>query len=519
MLAWKCLYPIGIHFAISQVLSYLGMYLLVWRTGADITAYYQQALLLTGLTGILASVPCIWLYRGDYRRRSLTGILGRLGKELTPASISDGRIQDFGAGSGKNVSCSSLIGGHLHIPEMIMFLVIGAFLGQYGNILVGLFQQYLNPEVYQETQSLISDGKSIWSLIFWMGIIAPLAEEIIFRWLVFLRMRDNMRVVTAALLSGLCFGIYHMNLLQGVYATILGTLFALLLEWSGKLFTSVLLHMGANIWSLIVSDVMLYMLDHTGTMSVMVLNVFLVLAGVILIRVLTKLVGRMLERSKALASLRVYILSVFRIGLWFLLVLIAAESVGIPTGSIIALLSVAGLAVSLALQNTLSNVAGGITLLVTKPFQVGDYVEADGVSGTVKAVDLSYTTFTTIDNKEIFIPNSQLSSVKIVNYTASGKRRVDLNFSASYDAPTQTVKDAIREVVDSIPQIIRDPEPVIWLSAYESSSIQYVVRAWTTTEDYWDVYYTLLEGVRDSFARHGVEMTYDHLNVHLMKEE
>ncbi len=279
MLAWKCLYPIGIHFAISQVLSYLGMYLLVWRTGADITAYYQQALLLTGLTGILASVPCIWLYRGDYRRRSLTGILGRLGKELTPASISDGRIQDFGAESGKNVSCSSLIGGHLHIPEMIMFLVIGAFLGQYGNILIGLFQQYLNPEVYQETQSLISDGKSIWSLIFWMGIIAPLAEEIIFRWLVFLRMRDNMRVVTAALLSGLCFGIYHMNLLQGVYATILGALFALLLEWSGKLFTSVLLHMGANIWSLIVSDVMLYMLDHTGTMSVMVLNVFLVLAG------------------------------------------------------------------------------------------------------------------------------------------------------------------------------------------------------------------------------------------------
>ena len=246
---------------------------------------------------------------------------------------------------------------------------------------------------------------------------------------------------------------------------------------------------------------------------------FLFLAGVILVRVLTRLVGRMLERSKALASLRVYILSVFRIGLWFLLVLMMAESVGIPTASIIALLSVAGLAVSLALQNTLSNVAGGITLLVTKPFQVGDYVEADGVNGTVKAVDLSYTTLTTIDNKEIFIPNSQLSSVKIVNYTASGRRRVDLNFSASYDAPTQTVKTAIREVVDAIPQIIRDPEPVIWLSAYESSSIKYGVRAWTTTEDYWDVYYTLQEGVRESFARHGVEMTYDHLNVHLMKEQ
>lgn len=179
----------------------------------------------------------------------------------------------------KNVWKSGCTGESICIPDIILFLVIGAFLGQYGNILVGLFSQYLNPETYQKTQSLISDGKSTWSLILWMGIVAPFAEEIIFRWLVFLRMRDNMRVVTSALLSGLCFGIYHMNLLQGVYATILGTLFALLLEWNGKLFTSVLLHMGANIWSLIVSDVMLYMLDHTGAMSVMVLNVLLVLVG------------------------------------------------------------------------------------------------------------------------------------------------------------------------------------------------------------------------------------------------
>ena len=246
MLAWKCLYPIGIHFAISQILSYLGMYLLVWRTGADINAYYQQALLLTGLTGLLAAVPCVGLYRGDYRRRNLAGITG------------------IPQNTGK---------------EAIVFLVIGAFLGQYGNILVGLFQQYLNPEVYQETQSLISEGKSIWSLIFWMGIVAPFAEEVIFRWLVFLRLRDNMGVVTAALLSGLAFGIYHMNLLQGVYATIMGVFFALILEWSGKLFSSVLLHIGANVWSLLVSDVMVYMLEHTGTMSVITLNVLLVFAG------------------------------------------------------------------------------------------------------------------------------------------------------------------------------------------------------------------------------------------------
>lgn len=167
VLAWKCLYPVGIHFVLSQLVSYLGLYFLVQRTGADMSAYYQHVLMLTGLTGILAAVPCILLYRGDFSRRKETGI-------LYPAADR-----------------------HLPVPEILGFLIIGAFLGQYGNILVGLFQQYLNPEAYQETQSLISEGKSIWSLIFWMGIAAPFAEEVIFRWLVFLRMRDNMRVITA----------------------------------------------------------------------------------------------------------------------------------------------------------------------------------------------------------------------------------------------------------------------------------------------------------------------------------
>ena len=127
--------------------------------------------------------------------------------------------------------------------------------------------------------------------------------------------------------------------------------------------------------------------------------VVLVLVGILVVRILLKMVDRMLERSKALASLRVYIRSVVKVLLWFLLVLMVLGSLGVETTSIIALLSVAGLAVSLALQNTLSNLAGGIMLLVAKPFQVGDYVEADGVSGTVSAVDLSYTTFVTVDNK------------------------------------------------------------------------------------------------------------------------
>lgn len=252
------------------------------------------------------------------------------------------------------------------------------------------------------------------------------------------------------------------------------------------------------------------------TLDKVVHVLLLILVGVVVIRVVLKLLDRVLARSKSLKSLSHYIHSVAKISMAFILVLMVAEDMGIHTTSLVAMLSVAGLAVSLALQNTLSNVAGGIMLLVTNPFQVGDYVEADGVSGTVHAIDLSYTAILTIDGKEIFVPNSQLSGTKIVNYTVLGRRRVDLNFTASYDAPTATVKQAIGEVLEDIPQIITDPAPEIHLSDYQASSIQYVVRAWTTAADYWTVYYAIQEGVREAFDRHGVEMTYDHLNVHIL---
>lgn len=252
------------------------------------------------------------------------------------------------------------------------------------------------------------------------------------------------------------------------------------------------------------------------TLNKVVHVLLLALIGVVVIRVILKLLDGMLARSKSLKSLSRYIHSVAKIAMTFILVLMVAEDMGIHTTSLVAMLSVAGLAVSLALQNTLSNVAGGIMLLVTNPFQVGDYVEADGISGTVHAIDLSYTAIITIDGKEIFVPNSQLAGTKIVNYTVLGRRRVDLNFTASYDAPTATVKQAIGEVLEDIPQIITDPAPEIHLSDYQASSIQYVVRAWTAAADYWTVYYAIQEGVREAFDRHGVEMTYDHLNVHIL---
>ena len=246
--------------------------------------------------------------------------------------------------------------------------------------------------------------------------------------------------------------------------------------------------------------------------------VMMVLLGILAIRLLMKMVDRVLERSKSVAAIKPYIHTAVNIFLWVLLALMLAGTLDVDVTSIIAMLSVAGLAVSMALQKTLSNLAGGLVLLVTKPFVVGDYVEADGISGTIAAVDMSYTTFVTPDNKEIFVPNSQLSATKITNYNRLGRRRMDVTLTASYDAPTAQVRSAIEEALAAIPGILDDPAPMVYLSEYQSSSIEYLTRLWTAADDYWTVYYALLEGVRESFARHGVEMTYDHLNVHIVEK-
>ena len=246
--------------------------------------------------------------------------------------------------------------------------------------------------------------------------------------------------------------------------------------------------------------------------------VFTILVGLVAIRIIMGIVDRALAKSNSLNALGKYIRSVVRVLLWFLLILIVADSMGIKVTSLVAMFSVAGLAVSLALQNTLSNLAGGVMLLVTKTFDVGDFVEANGVSGTVEAVGLAYSTLVTVDSKQVFIPNSEIASAKIVNYTRLGKRRVDMVFTASYDAPTKTVKTAIQETLAKFPQIHQEPAPAIYLSNYGASSIEYTVRVWVDSADYWTVYFGVMEDIRESFDRYNVEMTYDHLNVHVLEK-
>lgn len=182
----------------------------------------------------------------------------------------------------------------------------------------------------------------------------------------------------------------------------------------------------------------------------------------------------------------------------------------------LALLSVLSLAVSLAVQNVLANVAGGLVLLVTKPFAVGDYVDTPCGTGTVKELTLTYTYLDTPDGLRIAAPNSSLSAGKITNYTTLGTRRIQHSVSASYDAPVQTVRQALLDAVARTPGLLESPGPEVYVNAYGESGIEYIVRSWAKTADYWTAYYALLENIKAAFDERAVEMPYNHLNVHIV---
>ena len=236
-------------------------------------------------------------------------------------------------------------------------------------------------------------------------------------------------------------------------------------------------------------------------------------------KLLMKLVDRMILRLKVEKSLHHFIRSAAKFGLLFLTVLIVADSIGIPVTSLVTVLGVVGLAVSLAVQDSLAKLAGGLMVLAAKPFVVGDFIDAGSVSGTVQEIGLIYTCLSTPDNKKIYLPNNDIASARITNYSAQTTRRVDVAVCVSYDDETEKVKRALRQALESVPGPLEDPAPFIGITGYLDSSIQYTVRVWVKNADYWDVYYALMEKVRQSFAKNGVEMTYQHLNVHLIGEE
>ncbi len=242
----------------------------------------------------------------------------------------------------------------------------------------------------------------------------------------------------------------------------------------------------------------------------------LLVVCLIVIKILMRIVDRMLGRSRIEKTMHTFIRSCVKYLLLFIAVLLVASMMGVNITSLIALFSIFGLAVSLAVQGVLSNLAGGIMVLLTKPFKLGDYVLIGDTEGTIKQIGLTHTQINTLDNKLVFVPNGEVSAGKVTNFTAEEKRMVELTFTASYDAPIDGVYRALRELMDQIPGYLKEPPPRINVFSYGSSSIEYLFRGWVKTPDYWDVYFQTLDQVKRVFDSRGIEMTYDHINVHMI---
>ena len=236
--------------------------------------------------------------------------------------------------------------------------------------------------------------------------------------------------------------------------------------------------------------------------------------GLLVIRIVMTLVKKTLEKSRLNQDAHTLILSLIRAVLYVLLALMVASTLGIDVTGVVALASVLTLAVSLSLQNALTNVMGGFTLLSTHPFRSGDYVEVAGQSGTVQDISMTYTKLITPDNKVVSIPNSAVVAAQIVNYSAQDTRRVEVCVSASYDTPTQKVLDTL-VLAGTVDNALLEPAPVAYITGYGDSAINYSLLIWVKTADYWDVYLLVNQRVKQIFDEQGVIMTYPHLNVHM----
>lgn len=241
-------------------------------------------------------------------------------------------------------------------------------------------------------------------------------------------------------------------------------------------------------------------------------------AGIIAIRWGIKKIKHVVYKSKMDVSLKPFVVSLIDALLKVLLAVTVVSILGVATSSFVAVLASAGLAVGLALQGSLSNIAGGVLILSTKPFSVGDYIEVDKYSGTVQAIKIFQTEIVTSDNKVIFIPNGTLSNSVIVNYSKKTTRRVEMKFGTSYEANSSEVISVIKDVINRQPLVLKEPEPFVRMSEHGDNAIIYTVRVWVNSQDYWEVYYNIIEEVKKRFDEKDISIPYPQIDVHMKKD-
>ncbi len=240
--------------------------------------------------------------------------------------------------------------------------------------------------------------------------------------------------------------------------------------------------------------------------------------GIVIVKTLLRLIKKGIVKTNIPETLHSVLITLIRIMLYLVLLLTVASQIGIPITSFVTIIGVAGLAVSMAVQGILQSLAGGMILLGSKPFDIGDAVETDGIAGIVKNIHMMNTQLETFDGKSVYIPNSKLYSSTIINYTRKGQRRVEMKFSASYDAPPALVREAVMEAVNDTPGVLAEPAPRMLTENYADSAIEYTLWVWCNASDFVNVKYGISEKLYDTYRKHNVEMTYPHLNIH-MKDE
>ncbi len=261
-----------------------------------------------------------------------------------------------------------------------------------------------------------------------------------------------------------------------------------------------------------------FIVNLATSLGVRLLEAAIVLfIGVKLINWVQKVIRTSTKLDKMDTSIRSFLRSMVTIGLYSLLFLSVASILGIPTTSFITILASCGVAVGLALQGALSNLAGGVMILLFKPFKVGDYIEASGEAGTVADITVVYTILKTPDNKVITVPNGSLTNSVIKNYSTEAIRRVDLTFTTAYTCDMEQVKSVIEQVYAAHPLTLKDPAPFVRLTQQANCTQEYTARAWCSTGDYWTVYFELTEQVKHAFDANGIQVAVPQLDVHMGK--
>jgi len=248
-----------------------------------------------------------------------------------------------------------------------------------------------------------------------------------------------------------------------------------------------------------------------------VVAIVVILVGCKLVKVFTKKIVNSKSFSRFSKTMRTFLKHVIAVFLYVVVIIIGAIILGIELSGFSAVIASAGITIGLALQGSLANIAGGVMIVGLKPFEVGNYIEGNGVSGTVTDIGIFYTTLTTPDNKKVVVPNGALSNSTVTNYSAYDTRRLDLNFSVAYSSDLSLVKKVLYSCAKVDERVLADPAPVVYVTGHGAHAVELQLRVWVKGSDYWAVNFSIIEQVKLTFDQFGIEIPYNQIDVHMAR--